>query len=1618
MKKLALLFILFSSTLSVYSQCDVNNKYDKIISGYHSSIALKDNGTYAIWGSSMSEMGTDVLSPQDINATNYSDLNGRTVYKAALGGNRSGASVDQAIFLTDYVGLWFWGVSGAVVKSTYLSPINIPGANAYGLPQGVVPESVKSLFATYQTLVISTDSGFVYMLTQTSLALEGNGGNASTAGTSTWQKVKINASTYLTNVTAVRGQVSSSSYNAFMAVTSSGAVYTWGNSTYLGDNSSSAARSYATQMTLPAEFTSSIPAMIGVTGGIGSGASTKNTYYLLSNAGNLYTLGDNSLRQCGDFTTTERKTWVRVQKSATPGDYLNNVNTISVQEHNSSFPAAAVVTSTGVLYTWGVNSSGMIGRTDDGTLSGTMNTVSFDPGIPVGFSVANDQALIVEVGGHTLVYTKVGSSQFCYVGHQISGSMGDGTTTGAGTTSTNTMIYNCSSTPAIAICGHVPVAASTTTSTISATPNSIVASGTSTSTVTVTLYNSSGTQLTTSGGIVVVNTTAGTISSITDNGDGTYSAILTSAVASGSATLSFSINGVLATATTSVTFTGGTTYTIISSAGANGSISPLGSTSVNSGATQLYTFTPSVSYIVDSLFIDGVAQAAANTYSFTNVTTNHTIDVSFKVSTGGTTYTIISSAGANGSISPAGSTSVNSGANQSYTFTPSAGYTVDSLFIDGVAQAAANTYSFTNVTTNHTIDVSFKILSSSTSIPAIAYSGAAAADTVNVCTGNVANLCPLFWGWSNYQWYLDGVAIAAPTGTASCLDASAIGSYTLAAQDGAGVWSSPSDPVYVNVLALPNAPTITAATDTVFCNGGNVILSSSSATDNQWFKDGSLLSGKTSQDDTVSVSGVYTAKVLTSNGCLSAASNAITVTVNVAATPVVTAGSATSFAQGDSVILSSTTGVTYQWYKNGVLIIGETNQTYTATQSGTYTVVITDNNGCTSSPSSGVSVTVILPVTTPQIAYNGAAATDTIAFCSGTICPLNWGYSNYQWYLNGVALAAPYGTASCLDSVVTGSYTLTAQDGFGTWSVQSNPVYIIVDTTCTVSSGTGGGVESKSLGDIIAKRVFGNHYNSIAETTGFNSGVKFNTSGAVVNGINDLKLSNLAPTKVINTDAAYVSTPTDLVNFTNATEVLAVDYAKSSNTKAVLFSTKTFNNIYSHTKPICDRLRGAELLEVKNVFVKGYSLVAYKIRQKTGELEYAINLSAGTSVSRNTISLQSHWFTDNYQTDEVLYNFQLWAVSYEMVQSMASDIIGKLQSNGVVVAVGNTAITKTFISKGGRKSTNIQFTLHNNSTDTIGYFELREKASEPFNNNQIIVKQIPFLAKANNISSFSIPVSDKYEHNIYVYLNNKLVDLVFFADGTWTLDYNNANTNINSFNVVNESNATVKNDEYRLFRNVTVSGTTKDYITVYKTMMGGGIEQNVSDYKSLLFNASAIGAGTVKITLVKKSIVNWNDQYSYTTTLSSNNEYGINISDFKSTKYTSSLNADDIVSVSFSFINSRGVMTNMNIALSNVRFGNSEFIAPALNVMSIKPNPTTGTFIISFVSDIAQPLVLKVIELSTGRVVKTNFINAMKGTNEAKLMLESNKLNSGTFIVTLEGDNINFNPAKLLFLNK
>ncbi|UAY51600.1 beta strand repeat-containing protein [Ferruginibacter albus] len=172
-----------------------------------------------------------------------------------------------------------------------------------------------------------------------------------------------------------------------------------------------------------------------------------------------------------------------------------------------------------------------------------------------------------------------------------------------------------------------------------------------------------------------------------------------------------------------------TTYTLTATAGSNGSISPSGATTVNTGSSQLFTITPNANYHVADVLVDGPSVGAVTSYNFTNVSANHTIAASFAINT----FTITASAGSNGSISPSGATSVNAGSSQSFTITPNTGYVIADVLVDGSSVGAVSSYNFTNVLATHTIAASF----------AVSISGA---DYRSISSGNFSNA-------STWQYY-------------------------------------------------------------------------------------------------------------------------------------------------------------------------------------------------------------------------------------------------------------------------------------------------------------------------------------------------------------------------------------------------------------------------------------------------------------------------------------------------------------------------------------------------------------------------------------------------------------------------------------------------------------------------------------------------------------------------------------------------------------------------------------------------------------------------------------------------------------------------------------------------
>ena len=164
-------------------------------------------------------------------------------------------------------------------------------------------------------------------------------------------------------------------------------------------------------------------------------------------------------------------------------------------------------------------------------------------------------------------------------------------------------------------------------------------------------------------------------------------------------------------ATIKYTQGGVVTHTITATASAGGSIEPSGTVIVNEGSDTTFTITPDLGHHLDSLIVDGINHGADSTsYTFEDVTSDHTIDAYFSINT----YIILATTTSGGTITPSGDVIVAYGGDTTFTITPNPGGQLDSLMVDGVSHGSDSTYYiFEAVDADHTISAMF----STTALP-------------------------------------------------------------------------------------------------------------------------------------------------------------------------------------------------------------------------------------------------------------------------------------------------------------------------------------------------------------------------------------------------------------------------------------------------------------------------------------------------------------------------------------------------------------------------------------------------------------------------------------------------------------------------------------------------------------------------------------------------------------------------------------------------------------------------------------------------------------------------------------------------------------------------------------
>lgn len=145
-------------------------------------------------------------------------------------------------------------------------------------------------------------------------------------------------------------------------------------------------------------------------------------------------------------------------------------------------------------------------------------------------------------------------------------------------------------------------------------------------------------------------------------------------------------------------------FTITATAEFGGKIEPSGSVSVKPGSSKIFTIIPDPGYKILDVKVDGKSIGAVSTYTFTDVRSNHSISATFSA----LPCIITATAGQGGTIDPAGYISVSRDSNQTFQITPNQGYEILDVKIDGSSIGPTPTYTFMNITENHTIEAIFK----------------------------------------------------------------------------------------------------------------------------------------------------------------------------------------------------------------------------------------------------------------------------------------------------------------------------------------------------------------------------------------------------------------------------------------------------------------------------------------------------------------------------------------------------------------------------------------------------------------------------------------------------------------------------------------------------------------------------------------------------------------------------------------------------------------------------------------------------------------------------------------------------------------------------------------------
>jgi hypothetical protein len=559
------------------------------------------------------------------------------------------------------------------------------------------------------------------------------------------------------------------------------------------------------------------------------------------------------------------------------------------------------------------------------------------------------------------------------------------------------------------------------------------------------------------------------------------------------------------------------------------------------------------------------------------------------------------------------------------------------------------------------------------------------------------------------------------------------------------------------------------------------------------------------------------------------------------------------------------------------------------------------------------------------------------------------------------------------------------------------------------SGGNDGGLESNNrLSDKISQR----NYNRAKINYRFDRGVARRVSKssnyAKRSAKSNFQLQNFIPLTVINEEYVIDSTPIDLLGITNAVEVYSVDYIKNEESIASVLALKTENGVYEHTKYICDRLLGAELISVSTMEINGHSFIKSIIRNTDNSSEFVLSLSAKITNNKNNFSIESHWNIDQYEENVTFYNFQIWSNSIDNLLLLGQEVLKLLDIEKPISDYNNSSPPTVFVRKGKYFNGNLKLQIVNtNASETISFAAgLRQTETSTVENMTSSID-----LNKDYIIDLEFPTGSLFDIGFRISDGLATPDDLFMSDGPWGYDDSAVSSNITAF-LIEPNEIIFEADEFPVERNVSLKAITSEYVAVYRALTPRFNPVNLSDFNSLKLNAK--GTGSLQITFVKKSILKWEDQYKTTVELTDEiQDFHISFSDIQS-RLESELVLDDLVTIVFTMVSENGELVAKGMTLEDIRFSveNNEITTTNdFNKLQAIPNPMGSNTSIYFASNQSEDIMFMVYD-QRGKLVLQNNFKTSVGKNQ--LILNRQGLTSGLYICLIKNSIINYSPLKLL----